>query len=263
MQTSPPDMPHSPPQPVTVVPVSGESPKRAQRVAAQLMLPCRDRAGSADLLLVVGEAEAWLELEGVKVNVQFDSAAMRHRRKGGHNELLGRAGGVKADRKPRIFDATGGMGRDAFVLADLGCAVTLCERVPVLLWLLQEALSLASVSRYEPVRDAAARMQIRAGDSQRQAVAAGSVIYLDPMFPERKKAAAVKKEALMLQSLTDVQDVGDALWAWAWAQPVERIVVKRPLRAPTLGDQKPSHSLSGKAVRFDVFVRQIEQGSTR
>jgi 16S rRNA (guanine1516-N2)-methyltransferase len=135
--------------------------------------------------------------------------------------------------------------------------------VPVLLWLLQEALSLASVSRYEPVRDAAARMQIRAGDSQRQAVAAGSVIYLDPMFPERKKAAAVKKEALMLQSLTDVQDVGDALWAWAWAQPVERIVVKRPLRAPTLGDQKPSHSLSGKAVRFDVFVRQIEQGSTR
>ncbi len=66
----------------------------------------------------------------------------------------------------------------------------------------------------------------------------------------------------MLQSLTDVQDTGDTLWAWAWAQPVERIVVKRPLRAPTLGDQTPSHTLSGKAVRFDVFVRQIEQGST-
>ncbi len=166
MQTSPPDMPHFPPQPVTVVPVPGESPKRAQSVAAQLMLPCRDQAGSADLLLVVGEVEAWLELEGVKVNVQFDSAAMRHRRKGGHNELLGRAVGVKADRKPSIFDATGGMGRDAFVLADLGCAVTLCERVPVLLWLLQEALSLASVSRYEPVRDAAGRMHIRSGDSR-------------------------------------------------------------------------------------------------
>ena len=186
-------MPHFPPQPVTVVPVPGESPKRAQSVAAQLMLPCRDQAGSADLLLVVGEVEAWLELEGVKVNVQFDSATMRHRRKGGHNELLGRAVGVKADRKPSIFDATGGMGRDAFVLADLGCAVTLCERVPVLLWLLQEALSLASVSRYEPVRAAAGRMHIRSGDSRWQTVATGSVIYLDPMFPGAKEGGSREK----------------------------------------------------------------------
>ena len=44
--------------------------------------------------------------------------------------MLGRAVGLKADRKPLIWDATGGLGRDAFVLADLGCEVTLCERMP-------------------------------------------------------------------------------------------------------------------------------------
>ena len=60
----------------------------------------------------------------------------------------------------------------------------------------------------------------------------------------------------MLQRLTGGYDDAEGLWAWAWAQPVERIVVKRPLRAPVLGAQRPSHSLSGKSVRFDVFVRK-------
>ena len=95
--------------------------------------------------MVVGEASTWLELDGVRVAVQFDSAAMQHRRKGGHNEMLGRAVGLKADRKPLIWDATGGLGRDAFVLADLGCEVTLCERMPVLAWLLDQAVELSLI----------------------------------------------------------------------------------------------------------------------
>ena len=65
----------------------------------------------------------------------------------------------------------------------------------------------------------------------------------------------------MLQRLTSGYDDTEELWAWAWAQPVERIVVKRPLRAPVLGAQRPSHSLSGKSVRFDVFVRKKQADS--
>ena len=107
----------------TVISAKGESPARAREAAQQLGLQygtCQDPVG---LLLVVGEASAWLELDGVRVAVQFDSAAMQHRRKGGHNEMLGRAVGLKADRKPLIWDATGGLGRDAFVLADLGLSL--------------------------------------------------------------------------------------------------------------------------------------------
>jgi 16S rRNA (guanine1516-N2)-methyltransferase len=43
---------------------------------------------------------------------------------------------------------------------------------------------------------------------------------------------------------------------WALAQNVARVVVKRPLRAEPLGGTGPSHSLSGKAVRFDVYSRR-------
>ena len=171
----------------TVVSVQGESPARAREAAQQLGLQFGSHQDAAGLLLVVGETNAWLELEGVKVAVQFDSAAMQHRRKGGHNEMLGRAVGLKADRKPLIWDATGGLGRDAFVLADLGCEVTLCERVPVLAWLLDQALQAAAVSGVDQVRAAAERMSVLAADSKTQRAAAGTVIYSTRCFPSGKK----------------------------------------------------------------------------
>ena len=243
----------------TVVSVQGESPVRAREAAQSLALEYRNYQDTAGLLLVVGETSAWLELDGVKVTAQFDSAAMQHRRKGGHNEMLGRAVGLKADRKPLIWDATGGLGRDAFVLADLGCEVTLCERVPALAWLLDQAVQAAKVSGAQQIREAAERMSVLAADSKTLRAPAGTVIYLDPMFPERKKAAAVKKEAAMLQHLAVSVDDSESLWQWAWDQPVERVVVKRPLRAPILGHIRPAHTLKGKSVRFDVFTRQLEQ----
>jgi 16S rRNA (guanine1516-N2)-methyltransferase len=60
---------------------------------------------------------------------------------------------------------------------------------------------------------------------------------------------------VLLQRLADTSDDGEDLWQWAWQQPASRIVVKRPVRAPALGTQAPSHSLTGKSVRFDVYVR--------
>ena len=78
-----------------------------------------------------------------------------------------------------------------------------------------------------------------------------------PMFPERRKSAAVRKEMALLQQLLEgdaAADAGEGLLDWARASPVARVVVKRPLRAPFLGGREPSHSLRGKAVRFDVHV---------
>ena len=76
-------------------------------------------------------------------------------------------GGVKADVN-RASGCDRGYGARCFVRADLGC--TLNERVPVLAWLLNEAIAAASVSTHEPVRDAAERMWFFAGDSCQSAV---------------------------------------------------------------------------------------------
>jgi 16S rRNA (guanine1516-N2)-methyltransferase len=85
------------------------------------------------------------------------------------------------------------------------------------------------------------------------------VIYLDPMFPPRRKSAAVRKEMALFHSLLartlDPQDA-DALLLWALRQDTARVVVKRPAKAPCLAAKEPSHTISGKAVRYDVYVHR-------
>ena len=88
------------------------------------------------------------------VAVDFGSAAMRHRRRSGHNELLGRAVGVGKKHPLLVLDATAGLGRDGFVLADLGCEVILCEREPVIAELLRAGMHVAA-GRRDPWLDGA------------------------------------------------------------------------------------------------------------
>ncbi len=196
------------------------------------------------------------------VTVDFGSDAMRHRRRSGHNELLGRAVGIAGGRHPRVLDATAGLGRDSFVLADMGCVVVLCEREPVLAVMLAQGLQLALTRGDEWQRQVVQRMHLYSGDARNPAaMQAGpaDVIYLDPMFPARDKRAAVKKEMALFQALlasTHCQQDAEQLLLWALAQDVTRVVVKRPPRAPYLAGRQPSHSIAGKAVRFDVHVRR-------
>ncbi|MCB1855838.1 MAG: class I SAM-dependent methyltransferase [Pseudomonadales bacterium] len=193
-----------------------------------------------------------------QVSAEFGGRAMRHRRRGGQNELLGRAVGVSARLRPHVLDATAGLGRDSFVLADLGCTVTLCEREPVLAALLEYALAAALGSEDDWLVGVARRMRLFPSDA-RACRAPAQVIYLDPMFPPRDKSAAVKKEMALLQWLLESetgQSDAAQLLAWALEQDVARVVVKRPARAQPLAGAAPSHCLQGKAVRFDVYVRR-------
>ncbi len=196
------------------------------------------------------------------VVVDFGSASMRYRSRSGTSELLGKAVGRGKKSLLRILDATAGLGRDAFVLADLGCEVELCEREPVIVELLRAGLHIASVHDDPWLAGVVQRMRLYPGDA-RQIVAPRlqgvDVIYLDPMFPARAKSAAVKKEMalfqLLLEHSADQQDAG-ALLLWALRQDTARVVVKRPAKAPQLAGMAPSHCISGKSVRYDVYVQR-------
>ena len=75
------------------------------------------------------------------------------------------------------------------------------------------------------------------------------------MFTERRGSAAVKKDLSVLQALHgSLENEDEQLLAWAMSQPVRRVVVKRPLKSPALDLRKPSHTIKGKAVRFDVYA---------
>jgi len=243
--------------------------ERAAELAARLHLPLHKsptdlrRVTDPRLLLVVSESALQLRQTGRgapgPVTVDFGDPVMRHRRRAGHNEILGRAIGVQ--KGPLVvIDATARLGRDAFVLADLGCEVMLCERDRVVATMLQAGLACAATSD-SWLRERTARMQLHPQDARqlpRAVIARADVLYLDPMFPARHKSAAVKKEMALFQLLLREEsavDDADDLLHWALDQDVDRVVLKRPLRAAFLAGRKPSHSLRGKALRFDVYFR--------
>ena len=173
-------------------------------------------------------------------------------------ELLVRAARVRGVPAPTAVDATAGLGEDALLLAAVGFTVTLFEKDPVIAALLRDALERAAG---EPqLADIVSRMELVEGDSVAGLRALGlcdhapDVVFLDPMFPERTKSAAVKKKFQLLHHLErPCEDEARLLDAARAARP-RKIVVKRPPKGPWLAGAKPSHSLAGKAVRYDVLV---------
>lgn len=192
------------------------------------------------------------------VRVDFVGGAVGHRRQfgGGSGQMIARAIGVQPGVRPTVLDATAGLGRDAFVLATLGCVVTLIERQPLIAVLLEDGLARAREDA--EIAPIIARMDLRVGDAIQMMRAwegeAPQVIYLDPMFPHRDKSALVKKEMRLFRPLVGDDLDADELLDAALALASHRVVVKRPRKAPPLGERKPSHVLSGKSVRFDVYT---------
>lgn len=173
-----------------------------------------------------------------------------------NRELLVRAARLRhGDGARTLLDATAGLGEDSFLLAAAGFEVILCELNPVIALLLEDALSRARLD--EALRGPASRMTVHVGDSialLRSSDVAPDVVYLDPMFPERTKSAAVKKKFQLIHKLErPCPDESALLEAAIFARP-EKVVIKRPLKGPWLGGVKPSHSLRGKAVRYDVIA---------
>lgn len=197
--------------------------------------------------------------DGLELRGDFVRMLPRLRPSALRGELLVRAARVKGVPSPRVVDATAGLGEDSFLLAATGFTVTLYERDAVIAALLSDALERAQ--RDEDLCEIARRMTLVEGDGEAalRAMKASpetspDVVYLDPMFPERRKSAAVKKKLQLMQLLeqpcVDEREFLDA----AFEASPRKIVVKRPAKGPHLADAKPSYALAGKAVRFDVYV---------
>ena len=199
-----------------------------------------------------------LTLEGDGMLLRADFRDMEPRLAPGRlsRELLVRAAKVKkAEGTLLAVDATAGLGEDSLLLAAAGFQVKMFERNPVIAALLEDALRRGAQT--PRLADAIARMELCAQDSI-SALAEGDlapdVVYLDPMFPARQKSAAVKKKFQLLHHLENPCDDAEELLRSALAAHPRKVVIKRPPKGPHLAGVKPSYSLSGKAVRYDVIA---------
>jgi len=237
---------------------------RAENLSHLYALPRIQRAPvSGYFLHLVNEGLALHNAEGKDMSpvcVDFVGGALGHRLRfgGGRGQPLARAVGIKPGFDPVVWDATAGLGRDAFVLASIGCRVILCERAPVLAALLDDGLQRALLNT--DIGDwVQSRMTLRFDDSAHALATLGAAqapdtVYLDPMYPAGKSSVLVKKEIRAVQQLVGEDRDSQVLFDTALKVATRRVVVKRPQRAGPLHNRTPNTSIESKKTRYDIYV---------
>ena len=171
------------------------------------------------------------------------------------HEMLLKAVRIKDRKDLYVLDAAAGLGTDALILSAAGFSVDLYEKDPVIAALLEDGFIRGE--KDEQLSPVLSRMRIFPEDSLPAMEASDGryqVIYLDPMFPERTKQAAVKKKFQLLHDLEKpCENEEEMFMAAVRAKPL-KIVVKRPVKGAFLAGKKPDHSFRGKAVRYDCYI---------
>ncbi|MAD06194.1 MAG: hypothetical protein CMP86_02155 [Gammaproteobacteria bacterium] len=208
---------------------------------AQVLLSPR-----AEAALVLDELGLGLLMPGHQHPYRLPQQHIQRRSKAGHLTELSKACGVPQGQR-RILDACAGFGTDGMTLAAQGCTVTMVER-NTLIWLLlrehDQAFGRVTVEHGDCMDFM--------GDPQ-----GWDVIYLDPMFPPRRKTALPNLGLQHLRELSAHNWSGDGddlqrQIALARSCAAARVVVKRRLKDPK--DVLSAFQIKGKSIRFDVYL---------
>lgn len=192
------------------------------------------------------------------VDILNDEILWRLRHSGKSSEPVCKAVIGKLDN-PIVFDATAGLGRESLILQNSGANVYMFERNPIIYLMLLASLhnskssqkldllknSLPTLSPYGSVIDVKAKNELPC---------IPDVIYYDPMFPQRKKSALVKREMRIFHELVgfdeDTVETANELLKIC----KHHLVVKRPSNEMPLElNIKRSSYIDGKACRFDCY----------
>lgn len=237
--------------------------EKALILANKLNIPLVEQWSGTGVMLEVTEGilTASFTSNGTKKRILIDFTSKKQQYRQQHiskqKELIARAIGYSAQKQLHVVDATAGMGTDSLIMAHLNCKLTIFERNPLAHALLENAIERATFLADSSINIPS--MQLIEADfcdyDWNLIGKPAHVVYLDPMFPERKKSALVKKEMQWLQIITEDTPINEQLLLeTAFRRASNRVVVKRPIKAEYLNAQSPSHSISGKNIRFDVYM---------
>ena len=169
---------------------------------------------------------------------------------------LAKAVGIKPGIRPTVFDATAGLGGDAFVLATLGCDVTMFERNVIMAALLEDGLerTLHNRQTQDITKKHIRLVKASSLSSENNLSQHYDTVYLDPMYPHDTKSALNKMNMRVIRSLVGDDEDSWKLMQIAKLKAKKRIVVKRPRLAPPLTEDRISYQMKMKSSRFDVYI---------
>lgn len=227
-------------------------PKRLQPYAVDLE-PMTVSPKQGAYLLWDGEAIRFVEQGASKpIAIEWTQGKLAHRwqQTRWRQERLIKATGIMKKPIETVADYTCGFGQDTMILLASGVEVTAYEREPAILLMLIDAQSRLSLSHPE----LAEKLHLKLLDAQHSELQP-DVIYIDPMFPE-KRSALSQQPMQILQTLNGGESMdAAALINHALMKARQRVVVKQPLKAKPIADiGKPSYQVTGKTIRFDVFL---------
>lgn len=218
----------------------------AGELADRLGVPCTEPDDGSDLLLIL---EAGLlsirdnRERGLRaLSIDFDTPESASKK-----QPLGQAVGR---RSRSVVDATAGWGDDARRLLAMGYSVTMIERNPVMAALLSNAAARASRPRAGgPTPEV---VEADATDYLAGRPGAWDCVYLDPMFPPKRRSSTLARRPLrLLRELVGDDPDRDRLFESAM-RAAKRVVVKRPDHAAVMFGE-PAETVKGKLVCYDVY----------
>lgn len=235
--------------------------ERAEALGRRLGLGLRNSTAVAPGELALAYHNDVLELReastrpGRGLSIDFTSIAFSGgKRRGGlsRKQPLARAVGKEAQT---VLDCTAGLGHDAALLACMGYEVTAVERSPIIAALVQDGLRRAfedaQLRRFFENRMTVLNADAR--DVVRERGGEFDSIYIDPMFPPKRKTSALAKKSIRLvrQLVGDDEDAS-VLLAEARRSGAKRIAVKRPHHAPPLAPDSVA-VIESKLLRYDIY----------
>ena len=158
--------------------------------------------------------------------------------------------------KLTILDTTAGLGSDTVTLAARGHTLITLEKDPYLYLLLKDALQRAQQIYY--LKEIITKITLINIDSNHYILTTDKsfdCVYVDPMFPSRKKSAKVKQGMQILHQVAFNDEISNSnlLDNIIQGRITKKAVVKRPINAGFLSNKKPSSQLKVKANRFDIY----------
>ncbi len=193
----------------------------------------------------------------LKFYMDYQKELLKHRsfpapKQGAFNQALGK-------KTRTVIDATGGWGNDAILMCMQGYKVTIIERLPLMAALIEDGLN--RLSKSLPFLEGQLSLPEVVCTEAKNFLSSSNghadCVYLDPMFPaKKKKSAASNKNMQLLQWLAGPDMDADEV-AVAALERFSRVAVKRPDYASPLAEEiigKPSTQFSSKLVHYDVYV---------
>jgi 16S rRNA (guanine1516-N2)-methyltransferase len=156
-----------------------------------------------------------------------------------------------------VVDTTAGWGQDSLAMFRMGYEVLCIERSPIMAELLADGFNrLSKLEWMQQLHLIPPQLHIgNAIEILKQLPVQPDSIYLDPMFPpKRKKSALAKKSIMILRDLVGDDVDKEQLFATSFKVAGKRVVVKSPDYADPLGG-KPNESFHGKLLRYDVYLK--------